>query len=212
MPLTVPAPPRVTRENVEYHAEIAWHAEYPDEPLPAVYVLDVRGYRKTTMGDPTRNDVNLWDDLSAIVSPTIFLPENSNLDPSKLGWNAAIGKPYCMLQPGVWWFYYGPHKGQLPAFRQADDAQTALKLGIPHGGKFFVERCYGHADRRNYTEWGHQQINRHPGGLHSTSSWACLTLPPADGVARNWLQTAKRQLDLHGQKLLPSILIEGPVC
>jgi hypothetical protein len=201
--------PKAPRDLIERLALEGWRADGNEGPLPAVYNLAVRGYRASTIGPTPKNDFGYFDDSFFLVSPTTFLPANANTDPSKLGWNSGVGKPYGMLKPGVWWFYPGPHKGKIPAFRQADNAEVAKKLGIPHDGKFHVTRMWGRDDKRNYDEWGHQQVNIHfgVGPITGTSSWLCLTVPKGSP----WLQAATDELKKYGQRLLPTILIEGPI-
>lgn len=202
-------PPLAEKSLVERLALAKWREDGNTGPLPAVYNLAVRGYRFRTMGNPERNDVGIFDDAFFLVTPDGFYPENANTDPSRLGWNPGVGKPYGMLQPGVWFFYPGAHKGVSPAFRQADDAQVAKAFGIPHEGKFKVRRMWGIDDPRNYIEWGHQQVNIHPASMSTTSSWLCLTLPY--DRAKNWLKIATLALKENRQKLLPVILIDGPI-
>lgn len=201
--------PQASLDTVRFVALSRWRKDGHQEPLPQVYVLAVRGYWKSSMGDPGRNDVGVWDDAFFLVTPNTMLAERANTDPSRVGWNAGVGKPYFMLDPGIWYFYPGAHKGVRPAFRQADDADVAKRLGIPHEGKFTGTRMWGFGDKRNYKETGHQQVDIHPGGIENTSSWACLTLPKAR--AKVWLQTATAELKAYSQKLLPVILIEGPI-
>jgi hypothetical protein len=186
-----------------------WVKDGNTGPLPTVYNLAVRGYRATTMGPTPGNDVNIFDDAFFLVSPSRFLSANANTDPSRLGWNPGVGKPYGMLKPGVWWFYPGAHKGRIPAFRQADNEDVAARLRIPHEGRFHVTRMWGVGDSRNYDEWGHQQVNIHfgRGPITGTSSWLCLTVPEGSP----WLQAATDELRKHKQRLLPTILIEGPI-
>ena len=202
-------PPLAKKNDVESLALAGWRSDGNEGPLPSVYVLAVRGYRFATMGNPERNDCGIWDDAFFLVTPDGFFPENANTDPSRLGWNPGVGKPYGLLQPGVWYFYPGPHKGRPGCFRQADDAQVAAKLGIPHEGKFKVMRMWGYGDSRNYIEWGHQQVNVHPGAMSSTSSWLCLTLPYDRASA--WLRQATLAVKEARQKTLPVILIDGPI-
>lgn len=201
--------PKAPHALIERLALEAWKADGNEGPLPKVYNLAVRGYRANSMGPTPGNDVGYFDDAFFLVSPTRFLAANANTDPSKLGWNPGVGKPYGMLKPGVWWMYPGPHKGKTPAFRQADDEDVAKKLGIPHKGKFHVTRMYGIGDSRNYDEWGHQQVNLHfgVGPITGTSSWLCLTVPKGSP----WIQAAWDELKKHGQKLIPNILLEGPI-
>lgn len=210
MSLFVPSPPKIRRELAVELGTEAWKQANGDDPMPDVWLFMVRGYRATSMGPTPLNDPGIWDDLIALVTPHSFHAINANTDPSRYGWNPGVGKPYGILQPGVWWWYPGPHKGHTPAFRQADDSETGRKLGFPHDGKFFVERCWGRNDPRNYHEWGHQQVNIHLGGINSTSSWLCLTVPPQGG--EQFLQRAWDSLKAYKQKVIPGVLIEGPVC
>lgn len=202
-------PPNVTRPFIEALALKAWRADGNEGPLPKVYFFMVRGYRFKTMGNPERNDVGINDDMGVLLTPTHFVPINMNTDPSRLGWNSAVGKPYGMLQPGVWWFYPGKHKGRGPAFRQADDAAVAKMLGIPHEGRFKVMRMWGYNDPRNKIEWGHQQVNIHWQSMSSTSSWLCLTVPV--DLSDEWLGLATSEMKKYGQRIIPVVLVEGPI-
>lgn len=203
-------PPQATRGLIDRLALPVWQRENPGLPLPQVYFVMVRGYRLKTMGDPARNDVGINDDAGFLCTPTLYLPENLNTDPSRLGWNPGVGKPYGMLKSNrVWWFYPGAHKGHRPSFRQADDAAVAKALGIPHDGKFEVVRMWGLGDPRNFAEWGHQQVNIHRQRGGGTSSWLCLTVPLDRSDA--WLQIATDELKRYGQRTIPVILLEGPV-
>lgn len=186
-----------------------WAIQRPGEKMPQVVGLAIRGYRTTTLGEPTRNDVGMVDDLLYWRSPEASDMTNANTDPSRLGWNEAIGKPFAMLQPGIWDFYPGAHRGKRPAFRQADNAEVAKKLGIRNDGKFLVERMWGLNDPRNYKEWGHQQINIHPMSISSTSSWACLTIPV--DFSTRWIGGAIKAMEIYRQPTIPVILIEGPI-
>jgi len=208
MSLYLPPPPKVKRELVVKLAEAEWREQHGDDPMPSVYLYMVRGYRSSTMGG-SGNDVGIWDDMMALVTPHSFHAINANLDPSRLGWNPGVGKPFGILQPGWWMWYAGAHKGKRPAFRQADDAETGRKLGFPHDGKFFVERCWGKGDKRNYHEWGHQQVNIHLGGENTTSSWLCLTVPPEGG--KEFLQRATDSLKAYKQPYLHGCVVDGPI-
>ena len=205
MSLIIPPPPRITREL----AVSLGQREWGDEPMPDVWWLLIRGYRATSMGPTPENDPGIWDDLLALVTPNSFHAINGNLDPSRWGWNESVGKPFGVLQPGIWWWYPGPHKGRMPAFRQADDAPTGRKMGFPNEGRFFVERCWGRGDKRNYHEWGHFQANVHLGTYRTTSSWMCLTVPPQGG--EQFLQRSINALKAYKQPYIPGILIDGPV-
>jgi hypothetical protein len=202
-------PPKAPKSLIQTLALEGWRKDGNEGPLPKVYAVAVRGYRATTMGPTPLNDVGYFDDAFFLVTPDDFLPANANTDPSALGWNPGVGKPYGMLKPGVWWFYSGAHKGRRPALRQADNADVAKMLGIPHEGKFHVTRMWGRNDPRNYDEWGHQQVNVHfgIGPVRGTSSWLCLTIPEGSP----WLRAAVNAMKEYGQRTIPFILVEGPV-
>ncbi len=206
-PMHVPPEPKLTRAEAVAVALKGWRADGNEGDLPKVFNLVVRGYRPKSMGPTPENDYGFWDDAHFLVTPTGFYPRTGNADPSRIGWNPGVDKPFGVLQPGVWYFYPGPHKGVRPAFRQADNAEVAKRYGIPHEGKFKVLRMWGRNDPRNAIEWGYQQVNIHPGSRNGTSSWLCLTLPP--DTATNFLQRATDEIAKHGQRTLPVILVEG---
>lgn len=201
--------PKASKDLVRTLALEAWRKDGNEGPLPKVYNLAVRGYRATSMGQTPDNEVGIFDDAFFLVAPDEFLSENANTDPSKLGWNPGVGKPYGMLKPGVWWMYSGAHKGRKPALRQADNEEVAENLGIPHKGKFHVTRMWGFDHPDNYDEWGHQQVNLHfgRGPITGTSSWLCLTVPEGSP----WIQATVNAMKRHGQRIIPNILIEGPI-
>ena len=209
MSLYIPPPPKIKRDLAVSIAEVEWKAKHGSDPMPLVYLFMCRGYRAASMGPTPLNDVGIWDDLMCLVTPHSFDSINANLDSSRLGWNEGVGKPFGILQPGWWMWYPGAHKGKRPAFRQADDGETGRKLGFPHDGKFFVERSYGRGDKRNYFEWGHQQVNIHLGGVNGTSSWLCLTVPPEGG--KPFLQRAVDALKAYDQKYMHGLIVEGPI-
>lgn len=176
-----------------------------DEP---VAILGVRGYYRDTVGKPGVNDVGVYDDAMFLVANGVFIPVNANTDPSRVGWNAGVDKPFAMLQPGLWYFRRGPHKGKLPALRQCTD-EEADDLGIPNDGEFLVERTFGPGDQRNYKERGYYAINIHSGGQSSTSSWGCQTIPPAQFEA--FMLAVFEHSKKANQRRIPYLLIEGPI-
>ncbi len=205
--MTIPPDPKLTREEAIALALKGWRADGHEGDLPPVFMLAVRGYWPRSMGPTPGNDFGFWDDAFFLVTPTGFFAKPANTDPSRIGWNPGVDKPFGVLQPGVWEFYPGPHKGIAGCFRQADNAAVAKKYGIPHEGKFKVMRTWGRNDPRNFIEWGHQQVNIHPGSRSGTSSWLCLTLPP--DYALNFLARAKTAIDKAGLRTLKVVLVEG---
>lgn len=190
---------------------------------PAMAV-GVRGYYRDTMGKPGVNDVGIYDDA------IFFLPAKqgmaafrANVDPSRLGWNSEIGKPYAQLVSGLWYFLEGHHKSQPRAWRQPDDASFAVGLPPNYStdsgqiqeirqGRFKVYRDPDPLKPGQPTEIGHFQIDIHAGGWSSTSSWGCQTLRPEDHdqwVAVTYDGTEKQLLS--GKRVLPYLLINGPI-
>lgn len=174
-------------------------------------ILGVRGYYRDTMGVAGRNDVGVFDDAMFFVGPDVFVAANANTDPSRLGWNEAVGKPFAMLLPGLWYFIRGAHKGKVPALRQADEDQ-ADDVKIPNHGHFKVWRGKSMDDVLTKTariDDGYHAINIHRGGETTTSSWGCQTLP--SDQFDNFMQTVWEHTKKHGQERIPYLLVEGPI-
>lgn len=175
-----------------------------------VKVLAVRGYFRDSMGAKGCNDVGLFDDAAFLISGANVYPFNWNADPSKVGWNDALGKPYAMLCEGIYPFIPGPHKGKGPAWRQPDEEQAG-DIGLQ--GYFTDYRARGHfrvyRDRSLQhdpaaIQAGYYAINIHWGGSAGTSSWGCQTAPPAQ-----WEEFRKLSYRLaKNQPWLPYILID----
>ena len=197
------SPPKLTKFNV---MTLADKAAGGIAPKP-VYILAIRGYRRDTMGVPGRNDVGIYDDAMFLVSPTEFKAVNANTDPSRLGWNPGVGKPYAMLDTGIWYFIKGPHKGRSPALRQAT-LEEAKKFGVPDFGYFKVTRS-AVGNKPAYKEVGYFAINIHSGGDSTTSSWGCQTIPPNDFLS--FMDLVWKQMTKYNQQTIPYILINGPV-
>jgi lysozyme len=197
-------PPKVSEKVIrDLLAEIA----LPSSTEP-VALLGVRGYRRDSMGVPGQNDVGIYDDAIFLVGPNVFLSVNANTDPVKLGWNSGVGKPFAMLQEGLWYFRRGPHRGKTPALRQATD-EEAKPLNIPHNGEFLVERSFGKDNPKNYKEWGYFAINMHSGGENSTSSWGCQTIPPDEFL--HFMDTVWKTSINAKQNRIPYFLMNGPI-
>lgn len=173
-----------------------------------VAMLGVRAYYRDTMGVDKANDVGIYDDAIFLVSHLPMLACNANTDPSRLGWNAGVDKPFAVLQPGLWYFRRGPHKAHPRALRQCTD-EEADNLNAPNDGEFTVERSRGVNDPRNYKESGYFAINIHPGGQNGTSSWGCQTIPPDQYpafIARAWSESLSAN-----QHRIPYLLVDGPL-
>lgn len=195
--------PQAKEELVrQYLAEVALPSV--EEP---VALLGVRGYYRDTMGQQGTNDVGIYDDAMFLVAPKVFIAVNANTDPSRLGWNPSIGKPYAMLMPGLWYFIMGPHKGKIPALRQADEDE-ALDHNIPDHGHFSVWRS---KDGRlpAPVDKNYHAINIHRGGEQTTSSWGCQTIPPDQFL--HFMDNVWAAAKTTHQKRIPYFLIDGPI-
>lgn len=149
-------------------------------------VVGIRGYYKTTMGNPVANDRGIYDDAFFVVSPTVFASFNGNTDPSVAKTGIAS------LKPGVHRYRKGNHGitrpgGGYPAFRPntKDEALPVIRDG---GGE-----SLGIA------------INIHKGSLNSTSSLGCQTVYPTQWDAFKALVDS--QLTLYSQKDFPYLLV-----
>ena len=152
--------PRITEMRVREILE----ANGVDQSVAAV--LAIRGYYLDSMGEPGRNDRRIYDDAIVIASPRGIMAYQGNTDPNgfRKGSGKGAGKGMAMLRKGIHWYGTGKHKGRL-AFRQCEKV-TVIRDGDPP--------CI---------DIGFHAINIHSGGVRSTSSLGCQTLPPA-----NWAQ------------------------
>jgi lysozyme len=172
--------PQFTKAQVESYLGLYDLVKYP------VKILGVRGYYKTTMGDPEKNDVGIYDDALFVVSKNFFGSYNANTDPSKIFKDVAVLKP-----GGPYLYKIGMHNMKAPyeALRQYGNV-TVLRNGIP------VTDSPSH---RFY-------IDIHKGGNSTTSSLGCQTICPPQWAG--FLKDVKQQLALNQQTLIPYILIE----
>lgn len=156
----------------------------------AVALLGVRGYYRDTMGLPGANDRNIYDDALFLVSPEACLAFNANTDPSIRRAGVAV------LNPGLWFYKVGIHGLSKPANMR----YTALVQDAP----VTVTRDVTGSDT------GFFGINIHRGGINTTSSLGCQTIPPGSQWD-SFIATVRDQLDRRQQTRIPYLLIEGPV-
>lgn len=154
--------------------------------LSEVLVLAVRGYYLDTQGAPGRNDRGRYDDALVVLSPAACVAFNGNTDPSASRIRMAV------LKPGVYRYKLGIHglnrpaAQRYPAFVQAA-AVTVIRDEVgPDTGWF--------------------GINIHRGGIGTTSSLGCQTVPPAQWSA--FFELVKSELKRIGQKDFAYALIE----
>lgn len=152
-----------------------------------VKLLGIRGYYKKTMGDPTKNDVGIYDDAMFIVAPNnLMLSYNANTDPSRVFQGVAVLKP-----GGPYLYKIGMHNMQHPyeALRQFGRV-TVLRNGREDTDTA-VNPFY---------------IDIHKGGYNTTSSLGCQTIAPTQW--EDFLTNVKRLIANYSQQIIPYCLVE----
>lgn len=155
-----------------------------------VCVLAVRGYYLNSMGKAGENDRGIFDDAVFIDSPTLFQSCNWNTDPSKVRKGSGKGskKGMASLMTGVWDYKIGPHKGKMPACRQASEV-TVLRDGIDG----------------DYMDTGWFGINHHS-AFWGTSSEGCQTAPKSQWDS--YIKTLVSELKRYKQDVFKYVLID----
>lgn len=182
------ARPKMTRDEV-----IALVlSRHPDEALPGTFVVGVRGYYRDTMGKTGVNDRGIYDDALFLITPDRFIAFNANTDPSKVRKGAGVGagKGMASLKPGVWRAHgLGKHKGQYLALVQSRGKVTVRRDGTAG----------------DYDDTGMFGINIHKGGINSTSSEGCQTIPPSQ-----WDEFIHAvAVPAKAQGVVPYVLLDG---
>lgn len=177
--------PRMTRQDVEKEL-----AAFKLEGFPVI-VLGIRGYYAKSMGPTPGNDRGIYDDAMFIVSPDTFAAFNANTDPNIHRKGIAT-----LVAPQVVFYKVGMHgiSGSNPrqAFRQ-----DSFGIRVSRDSSSVV-----HTDSAKAPFW----INIHDGGINTTSSEGCQTLPKSQWPAFNEL--LKAELERNAQKRFPYVLIE----
>ena len=186
--------PQASRETVIARATEAWGREHGTAPMPAIFLLAVRGYYSESIGTPG-NDIGQYDDAFFVVTPDGMTSWNGNSDPSRYGWNANAGKYMARLKPGCWWFKPVVHRHRYKAFGQGENPVTVERINS--SGKVVTD------------EHGEYGINLHLGGNNGTSSEGCLTVPPDQWLS--FRRTLSSVLQSAGLKRFALILIEGSI-
>ena len=183
------APPRATRADVVARLSLA----HPTLEIEGVYVVGIRGYYRDGMGAVGTNDRGIYDDAIFVMGPGVFAAFNANTDPSRVrkGKGTGRGKGMARLKAGVWPAYgLGLHKQQYQALVQNMDQVTVIRDGDP-----------------DYEETGWFGINIHRGGVTTTGSEGCQTIPPDQWGA--FIATVRSALQANRQKRVTYVLLEG---
>lgn len=152
-----------------------------------VVLLGIRGYYKRTMGDPGKNDRNIYDDAIFIISPDHFSAYNANTDPSR------YRKGIATLKPGVHYYRKGNHGiskpgGGYPALRPATAGERLPVTRDGEGDSLGVA------------------INIHKGGRTTTSSEGCQTIHPDQWS--DFINAVYEEMGRWDQSKIAYVLIE----
>jgi hypothetical protein len=161
-----------------------------------VVLVGIRGYYDDTFGAPDKNDRGFYDDALFLVTPNQHRAFNANTDPSRFGARPNGQRGLALLKTGVWLYRIGQHgirsKDSYTALVQAQDV-TIVRDAV--------------RGKKPVTETGRFGINIHRGGVGTTGSEGCQTVPPsqwAEFIAMT--QSAMRE---YRQTTVPYILVEG---
>jgi len=156
----------------------------------AVAVVAVRGYYLNTMGKEGANDRGVYDDAIFVLEPDGVHNFNGNTDPGRFARGIAKLKSHQAIR-----YRPGPHgfsrkNGPYPAFRQDSNCtvirdETGEDTDSP-GGRFW--------------------INLHRGGITSTSSLGCQTVPPHQW--NEFKTLVDGLLKKHGQESFYYLLVD----
>lgn len=175
-----PARPQLTREAVRL-----WLEPYG---APRLALLGRRGYYRDMMGEPGKNDINIYDDAIALITPTRFITFNANTDPSRLYPGVAV------LEPGLWLYMVGTHNITKARSSQYEALVQASQVTVRRHGKGSDTGWFG--------------INIHRGSKVTTSSAGCQTIYPDQWD--EFMMEVKQALAEERKKIIPYILLERP--
>lgn len=178
------AKPQLKREDVEKILRAN------KVPVGECALVGVRGFYLEGMGDASKNDRRIYDDAFFLVTPNAFASFNGNVDPNgtRKGKGTGSKKGMANLKTGLWAYKPGKHRG-YDAFVQAGKV-TVIRDGIDG----------------DYPDTGYFGINIHRGGISTTSSLGCQTIPPSQWDSFKGLFYG--ELARNKQKVFSYILID----
>ena len=145
--------PKISRAEIEAMLK----AQNFDLSKHKICIVGIRGYYKKSMGDPTKNDIGIYDDACAVISENEFATFNFNTDPSALAYGRG------MVIAGLYFSYcIDVHNGRKSKYPAVCQRLGKVKLKR-HGMDGIFEGYFG--------------ANMHKGGINETSSEACQTIP-----------------------------------
>lgn len=184
--------PQLTREDaVKHFAPPYATLDFEKYPL---YCLGIRGYYTKSMGDPTKNDLGVYDDALFLIGKDLFLSFNANTDPAKILRGTGSSKGTATLVPGQYFCHtIDLHQRRYPALCQ-------------RAGKVSVWRYK--ADGSRWTDTGNFGINIHCGGTGNTNSEGCQTIHPYQWP--EFMHTVVETITITGwgKTVVPYLLIE----
>lgn len=195
MSVAIPASrPNLSRQEVE---KIISHYGV-DRDKHKIIIVGIRGYYLNTIGENGVNDRGVYDDALFIVTPGYFGAFNGNCDPSsyRIGYGIGDAKGMAMLKAGVYYAWkIDLHKGKYLALCQRLGEMTVIRDGNP--------------PYEQTNKW--LGINNHKGGINTTSSLGCQTVPPSqwDEYINKVIEEAMHYYGLkYKDTVVPYCLIE----
>jgi lysozyme len=145
--------------------------------VTAPFLLGVRGFGEA------ENRINVYDDAIAIVDSNRIITFNANTDPSIEKYGEAT------LAPGVWSYRLGTHHGKVESYEALIQAGpvTVFRDEIGNDSGFFG-------------------INIHKGGVHTTGSEGCQTIPPDQW--EQFISSVKTTMSATGLVIIKYLLTE----
>ena len=187
-----PSKPQAPVVKVLAAAEKQWRKDGKTGPLPAKFILAVRAYYRDSMGEVGKNDLNQYDDGFFIVDGDKMTSWNGNTDPVRLGWNADADGYMARLHTGCWKMRSRMHRNKYQAFGQ-DGKDVSVDRVKADGTVAEVDT-------------GSFGIDLHPGGVNTTSSLGCQTVP-----RDQWDDFNETALATFGGDWFDYILTDGPI-
>ncbi len=150
--------PKATIEDIKrYAAEQKVELDFSDTPA---YIIARRHYysKMQKNGNYACACFVVWRENGEIKHQNF----NFNTVPQKLNPKAVQGKGAATLERGVWWYKKGLHKGKEDGLRQSAPVMV-YRVGVQKEGVYELK----------------DSLNFHSGGVRSTFSEGCQTLPPS---------------------------------